>query len=77
MSALSHQREVGGPINSIISFLTDNSRIFYYFWNYFQYFQYSIHGSQSPKSYRDYSRRLFLTEFYQPLHHDEWLSTDS
>ena len=67
MSALSHQREVGGPINSIIPFLTDNSRIFYYFWNYFQY---SIHGSQSLKSYRDYSRRLFLTEFYQPLHHE-------
>ncbi len=34
MSALSHQREVGGPINSIIPFLTDNSRIFYFFWNY-------------------------------------------
>jgi len=31
MSALSHQREVGGPINSIIPFLTDNSRIFYFF----------------------------------------------
>ena len=77
MSALSHQREVGGPINSIISFLTDNSRIFYYFWNYFQYFQYSIHGSQSPKSYPDYSRQLVLTKFYQPLHRVEWLSTDS
>ena len=74
MSALSHQREVGGPINSIIPFLTDNSRIFYYFWNYFQY---SIHGSQSPKSYPDYSRQLVLTKFYQPLHRVEWLSTDS
>ena len=31
MSALSHQREVGGPINSIIPFLTDNSRVFYFF----------------------------------------------
>ena len=31
MSALSHQREVGGPINSIIPFLADNSRIFYFF----------------------------------------------
>ena len=31
MSALSHQREAGGPINSIIPFLTDNSRIFYFF----------------------------------------------
>lgn len=46
MSALSHQREVGGPINSIIPFLADNSRIFYFFKNYFQY---SIHNNQSLK----------------------------
>ena len=29
MSALSHQREVGGPINSIIPFLTDNFKDFF------------------------------------------------
>ena len=60
MSALSHQREVGGPINSIIPFLADNSRIFYFFKNYFQY---SIHDSQLPKSYQDYSKRLFGLSF--------------
>ena len=63
MSALSHQREVGGPINSIIPFLIDNSRIFYFFWNYFQY---SICDNQSPKSYRDYSRQHFAQHFYSP-----------
>lgn len=48
MSALSHQREVGGPIDSIIPFLSDNSRIFYFFLNYFEY---SIHKDQSLESY--------------------------
>jgi len=31
MSALSHQREVGGPINYIIPFLLDNSSVIHIF----------------------------------------------
>lgn len=33
MSALSHQREVGGPINYIIQFLLDNSSVIRIFLN--------------------------------------------
>ena len=41
MSALSHQREVGGPINYIIQFLLDNSSVIRIFKIYLHNYSYN------------------------------------